>query len=309
MNKATGKFDGAANFSLALDLSDLFAAFASSSASASSTEPLGSEADPLAQAVRVESASSSGDFVLSILSESIGLDNGHGAWVVGGQSLTSKGLFGQVQVAGVSIVNGGTWRMDVGLGGETLQVFTAAGAANVTWEPVAAASDASAGSDESRAPSIAAIDTSRGTNDSVCTSKGIKTSCEALTWYRTFFTTPSNLTSKLLSQGQGLNTAGHVDKDDDAVSVLPEVASSVLLDIGPNQVVTRGHFYLNGFDLGRYWSIYGFEMNAPGQRYYALPPDLLVPDVEGGNVLTLVDVTAGTDVTLLQIVLSELVPL
>ena len=47
--------------------------------------------------------------------------------------------------------------------------------------------------------------------------------------------------------------------------------TSVLLDAGG---MGRGHFYLNGVDLGKYWLIEG-PSKQPTQRYYHLPPSLL----------------------------------
>lgn len=89
--------------------------------------------------------------------------------------------------------------------------------------------------------------------------------------------------------------------------------SAVLLDIGPSAsgTLNRGHFYLNGFDLGRYWSVAGAGTTSPGQRFYILPPDLLIPDVEGGNALVLFDVLPGEGAGVLdavQLVITTLVP-
>eukprot|EP00037_Helgoeca_nana_P027214 m.310008 g.310008 ORF g.310008 m.310008 type:complete len:954 (-) comp27435_c0_seq3:149-3010(-) len=57
--------------------------------------------------------------------------------------------------------------------------------------------------------------------------------------------------------------------------------STLLLDAGG---LTRGHYYVNGHDLGRYWTIGGYE------RYYYIPRDTLMPtDGTNSNVLVVFD--------------------
>jgi hypothetical protein len=216
-------------------------------------------------------ADGSAAFTLTIVAESLGLDNGHGAWVVNGTSFTMKGIVSGVSLNGVDITYGSTWTMRSGLIGEALAVFSAQGAANVTWTPVPAT-----------APVAGA----------------------PLTWYRAFFTAPSNLTSMLLPQGQNSTSVTTATPRTPS----PEVLASLLFDIGDGQFLGRGHFYLNGFDLGRYWSILGYNTTSPSQRYYFLPADLLVPEVEGGNTITLVDVLPTADLSQAQLVLSQLAP-
>ena len=251
ITNSDGKFSGVCNFTFSLDLSSIFEQYL---------------ANPL---------NSNLNFTLSLISESIGIDNGHGGWVINGTFLTSKGIFSTILLNGQSIFYGDTWTMTSGLQGELLQVFTNAGGNQVSWSSV---------------PSEK--------------SKEERTSCEALIWYRTYFTTPSTLIKKLLTT-QPVLTTNFTDS-------LPrdEVTTTLMLDIGAIPgLIGRGHFYLNGFDLGRYWSIQGYDTTSPGQEYYILPPDLLIPEVENGNLLVLVDVLSGSDVTAVQLVLSELVPI
>ena len=55
------------------------------------------------------------------------------------------------------------------------------------------------------------------------------------------------------------------------------------MDIGANNGGMRGHFYLNGVDLGRYWGI--DQGGSPVQRFYYLPVDVVRTHL---NRLTLV---------------------
>ena len=67
-------------------------------------------------------------------------------------------------------------------------------------------------------------------------------------------------------------------------------STSVMLDIAG---MSRGHFFLNGIDLGKYWSVTdGKEMT---QRYYQLPTSLLLP-AGVANVLVMAD-ELGTTVS------------
>ena len=49
--------------------------------------------------------------------------------------------------------------------------------------------------------------------------------------------------------------------------------STLVLDIGSNNGNFRGHFYLNGVDLGRVWGI--AQGGASVQQYYYLPVDVV----------------------------------
>lgn len=269
----TKRFTGTCNFTFSLDLSHIFQRYVTI-LSSSDQGMIGNSLPNV-------------NFTLSIVSESIGIDNGHGGWVVNGTSLTQKGIFSTITINGVSIFYGSDWTMISGLQGEDLQVYTAYGGNQVTWSSVPAVSIANNNQEEN------------------CT-----VSCEALVWYRTFFTTPSSLTQKLITPAPVLNRTRTVAATSPASvpTILPEVTTTLMLDIGSIPgTIGRGHFYLNGVDLGRYWSIEGYETNTPGQEYYILPPDLLIPDVENGNLLVLVDVLSGSDITGVQLVISELV--
>jgi|EP01046_Picozoa_sp_COSAG06_P011004 hypothetical protein len=72
-----------------------------------------------------------------------------------------------------------------------------------------------------------------------------------------------------------------------AAAVLRNDSISVMLDVSG---ISRGHFYLNGIDLGKYWTV-GPSGQGPTQRYYQLPRSLLVSDADGAktNLLVLAD--------------------
>ncbi len=67
----------------------------------------------------------------------------------------------------------------------------------------------------------------------------------------------------------------------------------------------RGHLWLNGYDLGRYWNITRGETSAYTQRYYFLPQEYLQTSGKL-NELTFFD-SVGGDHSVTQLVLSELV--
>ena len=48
---------------------------------------------------------------------------------------------------------------------------------------------------------------------------------------------------------------------------------TLVLDIGSSNANMRGHYYLNGVDLGRVWGI--AQGGAPVQQYYYLPVDVV----------------------------------
>ena len=52
-----------------------------------------------------------------------------------------------------------------------------------------------------------------------------------------------------------------------------DVNGTLVLDIGSSNADMRGHFYLNGVDLGRVWGI--AQGGAPVQQYYYLPVDVV----------------------------------
>lgn len=89
----------------------------------------------------------------------------------------------------------------------------------------------------------------------------------AMTWYRTTFSTPD------------ISMFGIVMDEND--NILSQISGSFLLDIGNNQKgFQRGHFWLNGIDMGHYNSV--IQQPSDGtivmsQRYYYIPIDYLAP--------------------------------
>merc|ERR1712232_716002 len=85
-------------------------------------------------------------------------------------------------------------------------------------------------------------------------------------------------------------------------SPLSEPYETVLLDL---LGMGRGHFYLNGHDLGRYWLITG-PSGQPTQHYYHLPTALLSFD-QGVNTLVLGEELGATDINQPRVVFSSMV--
>lgn len=54
----------------------------------------------------------------------------------------------------------------------------------------------------------------------------------------------------------------------------------------------RGHIWLNGYDLGRYWNITRGDTTELSMSFYLLPYDLLLKD-KGSNELVVFDVFGG----------------
>jgi len=88
------------------------------------------------------------------------------------------------------------------------------------------------------------------------------------------------------------DTTFDLPTDDDAVYVL---------DAGS---LGRGHFWLNGHDLGRFWNVTRAGDTRPTQRHYHLPREWLRPT---GNHLRIFDALGG-DVSGLAIVRTATVP-
>ena len=80
----------------------------------------------------------------------------------------------------------------------------------------------------------------------------------------------------------------------------PSQNQSLLLDLGG---MTRGHVYVNGFDLGRYWL--AEVEGTPVQQFYTLPYSLLV---EKDNLLVVFDELGTGDPRKISVVYSEIVP-
>ncbi len=69
------------------------------------------------------------------------------------------------------------------------------------------------------------------------------------------------------------------------------VNSTLVLDIGPNNGNMRGHFYLNGVDLGRMW---GIAQGGAAVQQYVLA--LMIFELFSGMKLM-----AGADTTICQL--------
>ena len=78
---------------------------------------------------------------------------------------------------------------------------------------------------------------------------------------------------------------------------LPDGLFSVLLDM---RGMGRGHAYVNGHDIGRYWLIEGGRSGYPTQWRYHVPQDWLVQG--GNNSLTIIEEVGGVDPTQLRVV-------
>ena len=107
-----------------------------------------------------------------------------------------------------------------------------------------------------------------------------------LTWLRMPFTAPARV---LPAGGSGGGAA--------------EMNATLNLDISG---LSRGRFYVNGFDLGRYWSkLCGGQYMC--QRYYPIPFDLLLPG-PAANTLLLLDELGVSNVSQVGWVVSENLP-
>jgi len=103
-----------------------------------------------------------------------------------------------------------------------------------------------------------------------------------LTWLRTTFTAPA------------------------AAFVTPGIEANATLNLDASGL-SRGRFWVNGFDLGRYWTrLCGATFMC--QRFYSIPFDLLLPGA-GANSLVLLDELGAPDVSAVALALSSNVPL
>lgn len=113
-----------------------------------------------------------------------------------------------------------------------------------------------------------------------------------LTWYSASFTVPvplAQLTTHTVAGGP-TGTVG-------------EITSS--LHLAPYGGLSRGHIYVNGFEISRVWT------RACGdgtlcQPYFYLPADILL-EGEGANTLVVFDAEGPSDLSAPRIVLSQLV--
>ena len=69
--------------------------------------------------------------------------------------------------------------------------------------------------------------------------------------------------------------------------------------------MSRGHFYVNDFDLGRYWLIHG-PSGKPTQRYYHIPSPYLCSTAGCMNTLILADEFGAPDPTAVRLVRSRI---
>ena len=99
-----------------------------------------------------------------------------------------------------------------------------------------------------------------------------------LTWYKTSFNTPSQ---------------SDLDK------------GVILIDIGENAMgLNRGHFYLNGIDMGHYNNVQ--QGGIMVQQYYFIPKDYLTPNGES-NTFVIVEEFANSTLSNINIVSSTVV--
>jgi len=89
-----------------------------------------------------------------------------------------------------------------------------------------------------------------------------------------------------------------------AVSTPTSGQFSILLDTNGLQ---RGHAFINGRDIGRFWDIEGGKSGQPTQRYYQIPNDWLTYDQGKMNTLTVVDTLGAVDLDTVRIVTSQIV--
>ncbi len=189
-----------------------------------------------------------GTSVLTLLSTSLGIDNGGG--VSSGESSGVKGITsaaaGAVVLGGVDLTAAAPWTHVCGSRGEALGL---AGAPNaVPWAPAPPA-----------APAL-----------------------PPLTWLRADFTAPPRTLPPPPGQ---------------------EATATLNLDVTG---LSRGRFYVNGVDLGRYWSkLCGGTFMC--QRFYSIPLDLLRPG-EGANTLLLLDELGASNASAMTLAVSENLP-
>jgi len=77
---------------------------------------------------------------------------------------------------------------------------------------------------------------------------------------------------------------------------------SVLIDMSG---MGRGHAYINGHDIGRYWLINGGDKK-PTQSLYHIPQDWL--KANGDNTLTIIEELGSSDPSKVQVVVSQMLP-
>ena len=78
---------------------------------------------------------------------------------------------------------------------------------------------------------------------------------------------------------------------------------AVLLDM---RGMNRGHAFVNGHDIGRYWLLEGGRSGYPTQWLYHVPQDWLMQG--GSNTLTLLEEVGAMDASKVQLVISQMLP-
>ena len=180
-----------------------------------------------------------GSHTLSLLSSSLGIENGMGSGEIPYRNHW-KGVKagGKVHVGSLDITTASTWTLRPYLTGEFLDLPSATGHSSVPWSSEWAAATGM-----------------------------------PLTWYYAQF-------PAVQTPGSGVY--------------------SVLIDMTG---FTRGHAFVNGHDIGRYWLIAGSD-GQPTQQLYHIPPDWLV---QGGmNTLTVLEEVGAVDPTAVRLYVSQL---
>lgn len=115
----------------------------------------------------------------------------------------------------------------------------------------------------------------------------------ALTWYAATFTVPvplAQLTTHTVVGGPS-GTVGEINSS---------------LHLAPNGGFSRGHIYVNGYEVSRVWT----HVCGDGQvcqPYFYLPADILVAG-DDANAIVVFDAEGPSDLSAPRIVLSQLVP-
>ena len=84
---------------------------------------------------------------------------------------------------------------------------------------------------------------------------------------------------------------------------LPSGLYAVLLDM---RGMNRGHAFVNGHDIGRYWLLEGGQSGYPTQWLYHVPQDWLVQG--GPNTLTLLEEVGAVDASQVKLYVSQMMP-
>jgi hypothetical protein len=113
-----------------------------------------------------------------------------------------------------------------------------------------------------------------------------------LTWYTATFTVPvplAQLTTRTVAGGP-TGTVGEI---------------TAALHLSPNGGLSRGHVYVNGYEVSRVWTHVCVDGEVCQPLFY-LPADILLPGA-GANNITVFDAEGPTDLSAPRIVLAQLV--